>query len=75
MPGIDIVKNWCRKRIKSHKIFDRRSFRIKKINKDTQIVIACPKGKYNPKNKRCSIGTKIQSIRKRRKKSGICPKI
>lgn len=66
MPRIDITKNFCRKRIRSPKQFDRRSFRVVKPNKNTFITTACPKGKYNPKTKRCKVGLKTQSIAKRK---------
>jgi hypothetical protein len=44
------------------KKFDKRSFRVKEIDEDTKLVIGCPKGKYSPKKKKCKVGTKVQSI-------------
>lgn len=49
----------CRK--ESPKKFDKRSFRVKKSGK-AKIVIGCPKGKFDPKKKRCKVGTRIQKI-------------
>lgn len=59
---IEITKNYIRKRQANPKDFDKRSFRIKTINKKTKLVIACPKGKYNNKSNKCKVGTKVQSI-------------
>lgn len=46
---------------------DPRSYRIKSVSSKTKLVVCCPKGHWNPKTKRCEIGTKVQSILKKRK--------
>ena len=71
---IDITKNECRKRQTNPNKFDKRSFRSKKVSKRTRIIIGCPRGKYNQKTKKCKVGTKIQSIIKKKNKDGTCPK-
>ena len=48
------------------KKFDQRSFRVKKVDEDTELVIGCPKGKYSPKAKKCKVGTRVQSILKKK---------
>ena len=68
---IDITKNWCRKRIEPPGKFDKKSLRIKKVSNKTQIVVGCPKGKFH--SGRCSVGMKLQSLRKRKLSSGGCP--
>lgn len=68
---IDYTKNWKRMRKISPKRFDKRSFRTKLINKNTEIITGCLKGHWHPsrkKGKQCDIGLKLQSFRKRRNK-------
>jgi len=72
--GIDITKSECRKRMEDPKKFDKRSFRSKKINKNTRIIVACPKGEYDSKNKKCRVGLQIQSFIKKKNNNGTCPK-
>jgi len=69
---LDIKKTTCRKRVADPKKFDKRSFRTKKVSKRTSIVIGCPRRKF--KKGRCSVGTKAQSIIKKKNKDGTCPK-
>ena len=73
MPSIEKGKNWCRKRIKDPKKFDKKSFRVKS-NKKTKVVIGCPKGKYDSASNTCKVGTRVQSIMKKKNKDGTCPK-
>lgn len=70
---VDVTKNFCRYRQKPVKAFDKRSFRTKKISKETDIVIACPRGKWNNTTKRCKVGTQAQTILKKRH-GKKCPK-
>lgn len=56
-----------RKRIRSPKEFDPRSFRTKEVKKGVKVVIGCPKGKYSPKTERCKVGTRAQAILTRKK--------
>jgi hypothetical protein len=61
-------------RIRSPKRYDKRSFRIKKVNPRTMLVIACPKGGYSPSKGKCKVGTEVQSvIKKKRLTSDSCP--
>jgi hypothetical protein len=62
-----ITKNYIRKRQANPKKFDKRSFRIKQIDSKTNLVIGCPKGKYNSKTQKCRVGTRVQSVLKKRK--------
>jgi len=52
------------KKVRDSKLFDKRSFRIVDVGREghTKIVIGCPKGKWNNRDKRCLVGTKVQSI-------------
>ena len=61
---VHITKRYKRVRIKSPKKFDKRSFRIKDVGRPehTKIVIACPKGKYDAKKKRCKVGMQLQAV-------------
>ena len=53
-----------RKRIKSPKLFDKRSFRIVDVGRPEhhKIIIGCPKGKYDAKKKRCKVGMRLQAV-------------
>ena len=59
------IKNWwhCRKAPPGR--FDKRSFRVKTISRNTKLVIGCPRGKWNNKSKRCRVGTRVQKVMKR----------
>jgi len=73
---IEKTKTTCRKRIVDPKKFDKRSFRTKDVGRKgfTKIIVACPKGEYNARKKRCSVGMKTQSIIKKKNKDGSCPR-
>ena len=71
--GIHKTKSYCRKRLKDPKQFDKRSFRTKTVSKRTKLIIACPRGEYDVRRKRCNVGTQTQAIIKRKLKSGLCP--
>jgi hypothetical protein len=64
---------YCRMRLAEPTKFDPRSFRIHKIKKGTEVIIACPKGKWSPGKKKCKVGTKAQSLLKK-KIDGRCPR-
>lgn len=70
---IHFTKKFKHIRIKSPRIFDSRSFRIKDVGRKgfTRLVIGCPKNKWDSKKKRCKIGTQIQAILLNRKDFGI----
>ena len=67
-------------RIKNPKKFDKRSFRRKPVGKSKTValVVACPKGKFDPKKTlkvrgrrvkgKCKVGMRVQSIRFKRNK-------
>ena len=74
MPRIEKTKTECRKRVEDPKKFDRRSFRSKRLSKRTRIIVACPRGQYDTRRKRCKVGMKTQSIIKKKKKDGSCPR-
>ena len=63
---------FCRERQFSPSVCDPRSFRTKPVSKKTKLVVCCPKGKFDRKTKRCKVGTKTQSILKKKVK-GKCP--
>lgn len=65
MPGCHKIKKYIHCRKVSPKSFDPRSFRTKTISKNKKIVIGCPKGKWNPKTRRCKVGTRIQKTMKK----------
>jgi len=51
-------------RVHSPKKFDKRSFRTKNvIPGKMNIIVGCPKGKYDAKRGKCKVGTKIQAFR------------
>jgi len=74
MPRIDKTKTECRKRVADPRKFDKRSFRSKRLSKETRIIIACPKSQYDSKKKKCKVGMQKQSIIKKKNKDGSCPK-
>lgn len=41
--------------------FDRRSFRRKRVNKNTMLTVGCPTGEYSPKQRKCKVGTRVQN--------------
>lgn len=65
---------FCKKVVIPRGRFDRRSFRTVSPNRNTRITIGCPKGQYNPKSKRCRVGTRAQRILKRKTAAGTCPR-
>lgn len=76
MPGTDPRSKkakFCSFRVRNPSMFDKKSFRTKKRGKNTRIVVGCPKGKYNRKTEKCKVGTRVQTIL-RRKVNGKCPK-
>jgi len=48
------------------KAFDKRSFRVKTVDEDTKLIVGCPKSHYSPKTKRCKVGTRVQSVLKKK---------
>lgn len=54
-------------RLKSPRRYDPRSFRTKRVNPRTMLVIACPKGGYSKKVGKCRAGTEVQSVIKRKR--------
>lgn len=73
MTKVHYTKKYKRIRIKSPKIFDKRSFRIKDVGREgfTKIIIGCPRGKWDDKKKRCKVGTQTQAVLLNRKDFGI----
>lgn len=67
---VHLTKRYRRIRVKSPSKFDKRSLRIKDVGRKgyTKIIVGCPKGKYDPKKKRCKVGTQTQAILKPRNK-------
>jgi hypothetical protein len=65
---VHITKNYKRTRVKDPKKFDKRSFRTKDVGRPGhhKIIVACPKGKYNAKAKKCKVGTQVQAIIEKR---------
>jgi hypothetical protein len=59
---IDCRKTVCRERLLNPRAFDRESFRMKRMGKGKYLVIACPKGYWKKRAKRCSVATRAQSI-------------
>jgi len=66
---------FCKVRKVSPGKFDPRSFRVVKSGR-VQIVIGCPKGKWNARKRRCRVGTQAQSVRYplRDPKCRACPR-
>lgn len=69
MPGTDITKNYVRKRQFSPKKCAKGSFRTMTVDHQTKMVICCPKGPkhYNKRSGKCRVGTRVQTVLKRRK--------
>jgi len=54
---------YVRERVEDPDQFDRRSFRtIKRGKRGHAVVIGCPTGQWDPKTKRCRVGTRAQSV-------------
>lgn len=64
---------YCRLRIADPEGFDPRSLRIKTVKRGVKIIVGCPKGMYSALLRRCRVGTKPQSLLKRKTKKGACP--
>lgn len=62
---VDRTVNECRWRVADSKKFDKASIRTKVPNKNTRIIVGCPKGQYDSEKKRCKVGLRPQSIRKK----------
>lgn len=60
MVGIEKRGKYCHQRIINPKKFDKKSFRTISLGKGKKAIIGCRKSYY--KNKKCTIGTEIQSI-------------
>ena len=56
------VKNYFHCVINSKTMFDKRSFRAKKVGRGRIIILGCPKNRWNQKTKRCRVSTKIQKL-------------
>lgn len=52
---------FCEERIASKSAFDKRSFRYKKSG-SAWVIIACPRGQWNAKRKRCKVGTRAHKL-------------
>lgn len=67
---VHLTKRYKRIRVKNPNLFDKRSFRIKDVGRKdgTKIIVGCPRGKYDPRKKKCKVGTQTQSILEERKK-------
>lgn len=59
----EVTKNEIRYRVKTPRKFSRKSFRRKRISRGVSLVVACPKGEYSSKAKRCRVGMKGQAVR------------
>lgn len=59
-----VVRNFKHCQVVPKEFFDKRSFRVKNVDPDRniKITIGCPLGKFNPKKKRCNVGTRTQKI-------------
>lgn len=53
--------NYCRDRQAPPSRFDRRSFRTVSRG-DVRIVVGCPRGKWNARRGRCTVGLRAQTI-------------
>jgi len=62
--GRPTSRQFCWERVRDPKEFDRRSFRqvTPPGRGDVRIVIGCPKGKWDPRAKKCKVGTRAQTI-------------
>lgn len=45
---------------------DPRSYRAKLVGKRTRLLFCCPRGKWQPRLKRCSVGVRLDSKRRRK---------
>jgi len=61
---------YCRMRLADPREFDPESFRMKKVKGGVELVVGCPAGKFH--RGKCRVGTKAQSMLKR-KAGGTCP--
>jgi len=52
---------YVRERKADPTLFDHRSFRTKTVN-DHRVVVACPKGKWNARTGRCTVGMRAQTL-------------
>lgn len=61
---IEKTKKYVRVRLRSPKLFDKRSFRTIDPGRKgyTKLVVACPKGKYDKRKKKCKVGMKAQAL-------------
>lgn len=64
---------YCRMRIADPIGFDPRSMRLRKVKEGVKMIVGCPKGKYDAILQRCEVGTRPQSLLKRKTKKGTCP--
>jgi len=64
---IEKTKRFLRKRIASPKKFAKESFRTKEVKPGVKIIVACPKGKFSKKTKRCKEALEVQAILRERK--------
>jgi hypothetical protein len=46
---------------------DKRSFRVKILDKDRRLIICCPRGGWNKKSGACRVGTRAVAVQTRRK--------
>jgi len=72
---VHVTKTECRYRQASPAKFDPRSFRSKQVSSRTRLIVACPKGEWSSKAKRCKVGMELQSLIRKRTAEGACPKI
>lgn len=56
------TRQFCRQRLALPSKFDRRSFRTETLPRGHRLVVGCPKGRWQAKAKRCSVGTRAQSL-------------
>ena len=59
----DRTENWKRHRLAPTASCAKGSFRTKVVKAGVQVVVCCPKGKWNAKRKHCHVGMKAQSTR------------
>lgn len=41
------------------------SYRTKVLSKNRRLVVCCPAGKWKPRKKRCSVGTRVVTMQTR----------
>ena len=56
-----IVGRFCRRVVAPKSVFDRRSFRWKKSGR-AWVLVGCPRGRWNAKTDRCSVGTRAHEV-------------